>query len=305
MRAQRDAHSDAHSGLMSRARSPWLGLFFLLLSVVAFGGSDITAKAMIGRLPSAELAWMRLAFLFVIASVLAARSGPGVLRPKHPWLQIVRGCCVALSSAIMILALKFIPLSVAAAVNFTAPAILTTMSVLLLGERAGPRRWVAIFVGLFGVVVIVRPGGEALQLAALIPLASAFTWATALLITRFMGGRERTDTTLFWSAASGLFLLSAMLPFGAMMPERREFWLGLLMGFCSASGQVLILHAYRLAPASMLAPFRYLQVVAAMAGDYFIFGAIPDATGFIGIAIIIGAGLYSGYADRHEGKQAG
>ena len=93
------------------------------------------------------------------------------------------------------------------------------MSVLLLGERAGPRRWIAIFVGLAGVVVIVRPGGEALQLAALIPLASALTWASALLITRFMGGRERTQTTLFWSAASGLVLLSLMLPFGASIPD--------------------------------------------------------------------------------------
>ena len=83
MRAQRDAHSDAHSGLMSRARSPWLGLFFLLLSVVAFGGSDITAKAMIGHLPPAELAWMRLATLFAVASVVAGRSGPIPARDQH------------------------------------------------------------------------------------------------------------------------------------------------------------------------------------------------------------------------------
>ncbi len=286
------------------------GILILACSTLFFSTSDMIAKLMAGALPPFQLAWTRLAIFFAMASLLAMRSGIGtgigigIIRTRHKLLHVLRGAGVAGAALLMIVALGYMPLSVAVSVNFVCPAILTALSVVFLHERVGPRRWAAVAAGLIGVVVIVRPGSEALQLAALIPVGAAFTWAVALLISRAIGASERAETTLLWSSASGFALLSLTMPFVAVLPDWHDLLLSVVMGFCSATGQTLIVLSYRRAPATVLAPFLYLQVIASVSMDNFIFGTLPDLQSLAGMAIIIGAGLYSILCERRASRAA-
>ncbi|MEA2755386.1 MAG: hypothetical protein QOJ54_1675 [Aliidongia sp.] len=281
-----------------RADDPLGGILLLLLAVLTFSCSDATAKYLSTELPVIEIIWLRYLVFALVLVPSALRSGVGVLRSTRPGLQLLRGMGMLVSSLFFISCLPVLPLADATAIGFVSPLFITALSIPVLGERVGMRRWAAIVVGLIGVVVVIRPGTSAFQPAALLPILSALSWAGAIVITRKMSGTEGTLTTLIFSAVSALLVVSFMVPFDWVMPTARQLGIALLYGIFASGGQWLIVLAYHRAGASALASLNYSQLVWAVALGFLVFGAVPDRWTLAGASIIIASGLYTAHRER-------
>jgi drug/metabolite transporter (DMT)-like permease len=285
------------------ADEPLRGIAFQLSAVGLFSISDAMAKRLGETLPAVEIAWLRyLVFLALSTLPLLRRGGAGLLRSRRPLLQVVRALGVVGSAILFILALRHLPLAEATAINFVSPALITALSVVFLGEAVGWRRWTALGIGLLGALIVIRPGTEAFQLAALLPIASSFCWAVAAVVTRRMAGVDPPETTLVWTAGVGFLLLTGLLPFGIVLPTGDQLALGLLIGLVSSAAQWLVVLAYRAAPASTLAPFSYAQLITSGLLGLAVFGAVPDGWTLVGAAIIAASGLYTAHRERLRTK---
>ena len=286
------------------AASVWPAIAQVLAGVVLFSMSDTMAKYLRESLPAPEIAWIRYVVFVLFGVALAGRRRFAGAWPRRPGLQALRGVMLLGSAVLFIAGLSHLQMAEASAISFVSPAFITALSVLVLGEQVGIRRWTATLVGLLGVLIVIRPGGEALQMAALFPLASAACWAVCMIVTRMMGTEDRSETTLLWSASVGLMLLTAMLPFGFVPPSLGEVGLGVCLGVAASAGQYLLILAYRRATASLLAPFSYVQLLSSAALGYAVFGSVPDAAAFLGAAVIIASGLYIVHRERVRAREA-
>jgi drug/metabolite transporter (DMT)-like permease len=287
---------------------PMRGIPLLLSAIALFSVSDALAKHLGESLPPVEIAWLRYAAFLALASIPLMRPGGSrLLASRAPRLQILRGLGVVGSAIAFIVALRYLPLAEATAINFVSPAFVTVLSVIFLAERVGWRRWSAIAVGMVGMLIIVRPGAAAFQAEALLPMLSSAAWACAVIVTRRIGTLDAPATTLFWTAATGFVVLTLLLPFGTVVPDARQVGIGLLIGVVSSAAQWLVVLAYRAAPASVLAPFSYVQLVFSGLLGLLVFGAVPDRWTLLGAAVIAASGLYMAHRERVRARsgQAG
>lgn len=270
------------------------GILLLLAATVFFSCSDATSKYVTRTLPVIEVAWVRYA-VFVLVTLAVALRGGGVelLRTRRPVQQVLRGIAIIASALFFLIGLPLLPLADAAAINFISPLLITALAVPILGERVGLDRWVALLVGLGGAVLAAQPGSASFQPAAAFPALSALAWAFAMVLTRRFAATERPQTTLVWTACCGLAVLSLMLPFVARWPTPLEFALCLQIGVLATAGQSLVVLAYRLGPASLLAPFSYLQLIWSTTLGYVVFGTRPATATVVGAMVIAGCGLYT------------
>ena len=270
-----------------------------------FSISDTLAKYLReASMPAVEIAWLRYLIFVLFGVYLSGRRHVMMLRPKDPGLQVLRGVTLLGSAVLFIGGLSYLQMAEASAISFVSPAFITALSVPFLGERVGVRRWAGTLVGLLGVLIVIRPGPGALQFAALYPLGSAACWAVTIIVTRKMGTQDRSETTLLWSASTGLVLLTAMLPFDFVRPTLWEVGFGVLLGIAASSGQYLLILAYRRAAASLLAPFSYVQLLFSAALGYVVFRSVPDAWAFAGAAVIMASGLYIVHRERVRAREA-
>jgi drug/metabolite transporter (DMT)-like permease len=279
------------------------GIGLIVASTVFLACSDALAKYLSLTLPSIEIAWIRFLVFFIIVIPIMARRSPDVFRSTRPGLQVLRGIGLVASSLFFISGLRFLPIAEASATSFIAPLFVTALSIVLLGERVGVRRWAATLVGLAGVMIVVRPGTSAFHPAALFPILSALGWACTLIITRMIAGMDRTITTMVYSAITGICLLSAAVPFVWVVPSWRDIFLGVCIGIASTAGQWIVVLAFRYADASVLAPFSYSQLVWATIFGFFVFSEIPDIWTIVGAAVIIGSGIYTAHRERVRRSQ--
>jgi drug/metabolite transporter (DMT)-like permease len=200
-------------------------------------------------------------------------------------------------------ALRFLPVAEATAASFVSPIFITGLSVVFLGESAGMRRWLAALVGFAGVLVIIRPGTAAFQPATLLAILAAASWAVAVVVTRKLTRHDRLGTTLVYSALSGLVILSVAAPFNWVAPGWPEIAVGAVIGVASTTGHWLVAWAYRIAPASVLAPFSYTHLLYATVFGYLIFGTLPDTVTWLGAGLIIGSGLYTAHRERVRARE--
>lgn len=289
----------APSRLVLPAQIPLRGIGLILASTIFFSCADVIAKSLAGSLPALEIAWLRYAtFSLLLLPFVWRSAGRAGLRSYRPGLQVLRGLGMVGSALSFFLALPVLPVADATAIFFISPILITALAVLFLREEVGWRRWSAAFVGLLGVLVIIRPGTEAFQMGALLPLLGAACWAGAAIVTKLISGIERLATTLAYSALVGLGVLTAMVPFVWVTPSWSELGLALAMGTLSTAGQALVVLAYRHASASVIAPFSYVQLIWAGALGFVVFGALPDAWTITGAGIIAASGLYTAYRER-------
>jgi drug/metabolite transporter (DMT)-like permease len=282
-----------------RRDEPLRGIPLFLVAITLFSVSDALAKLLGETLPGPMIAWLRYAVFLSLALVpLMRRGGLSLLRSRQPFSQVLRGAGVAGSAILFILALRELPLAEATAINFVSPFFVTALSVLVLGERVGWRRWSALGVGLLGMLIILRPGTDAFGLEALLPIGSSAVWAMAVVVTRRMAGVDPTATTILWTAGTGFALMTLLLPLGFAWPTPRELGIGLLIGLVSTAAQWLVVGAYRLAPASVLAPFSYLQLLHSALFGLLLFATLPDRWTLIGAAVIAASGLYTAHRER-------
>ena len=174
---------------------------------------------------------------------------------------------------------------------------------MFLSEKVGMRRWIATGVGLFGVLIILRPGSSAFHLAAFFPIVSALCWAAALLLPRMISGRAAVVTTMAYSALPGVVILSAIVPFVWVTPSWSAIGLGIVIGVASTVGQWIIVLAYRYGDASVLAPFSYTQLLWVSILGFFLFAEVPDVWSVTGVAFIVASGLYMAHLERGRRAQ--
>lgn len=276
-----------------------LGVALMVISTIFFSMSDVATKVLAGLLPPVEIAWLRYVTFALILIPLALGSSRGAgLRSKRPGLQVMRGLGMVGSALLFTLGLPYLPIADATAIYFISPIVITALAIPLLGEKVGWRRWTAALIGLLGVLVVIRPGTGAFNVAALLPLLGATSWAGAAIATRMMSGTDRPMTTLAYSAAVGLAVLTVMVPFYWVTPSWWELALALAMGSLSTAGHGMVVVAYRHATASMVAPFSYVQLIWSGALGFVIFGAMPDGYTITGAIIIAASGLYTAYRER-------
>jgi drug/metabolite transporter (DMT)-like permease len=273
-------------------------------ATVLFGSSDTISKYLSGSLPIVEFIWIRYILFLITAACLVRRRS---ILPRNPRLQITRGLCVVGSSILFVYGVRQITMAQATTISFLSPLLITILSIPLLGETVGPRRWAAVAVGMLGMLVVVRPGLGGFQPAALFGVASAFCWALALIITRKISNSDTPQTTVLWSAGIGTAVLSLILPFQAIWPTPKQLGLSLVLGVLASGGQWVVILAHRIAPASLLAPFFYSQLLWVSVLGFLVFGNLPDIWTMVGAAIIAASGLYTAHRERvrrQEGRRA-
>lgn len=277
---------------------PLGGILLAVSAGVIFAISDATAKYLTPTLPVIEIVWLRwLGFLAIVTPIIVFSRGD-ILRSRRPALQMGRAVCLILSSLLFILGLASLPLASATTLNFVSPMLVTALSIPLLGEQVGIRRWAAIAVGLVGVLIVVRPGSGAFDLSALYPMASAATWALAVILTRKLAGVDRAWTAMCYSAIVGFIVLSVLVVPVFVMPTWREIGLAGIVAIAATAGQYLTVLAFQRAPASLLAPFTYVQLIWSTALGFMIFGNLPDGWTWVGAAIIVASGIYTAHRER-------
>ncbi len=298
------AATEAPLAVSLRRDNPLRGIGLLLLSTVFLSTSDVTSKYLAGHIPALQITWLRYVAFVVIMLAFVAHGGTAQLRTKRPGLHLLRGFGLVASSVIFVTSLKYLAIADATATGFVTPLFVTALSIPLLGEKVGWRRWSATLVGLAGVLIVVRPGGAGFQAASLLPALSALSWAFSLIITRMMSRTESPVATLTYSALVGLAVISLLLPFDWQPLTRETVLLGIFIGIASTIGHWLVILAFRHADASLLAPFSYTQLLWASIGGFFLFAVLPDLWTLVGSVIIAASGLYTAHRERIRARQA-
>ena len=296
--------SDARRHAPARADHPFKGIALILLSTIFLGTSDVTSKYLSATLPSIEIAWIRfLVFAIIMVPAMVPGSPLYALRTGRLSLQLLRGASLLGSSLFFITGLGYLPIAEASATGFVAPLFVTALSIMFLSERVGLRRWIATATGLLGVLIIIRPGTSAFHVAAFLPIISALAWASTLVITRMMSGKEHAITTMTYSAIAGVVIISALVPFVWVTPSWHDILLGILIGVASTVGQWIVVLAFRYADASLLAPFSYTQLVWVSFLGFLVFGEVPDGWTVVGAVFIVGSGLYTAHREQVRRSQ--
>jgi len=229
-----------------------------------------------------------------------------VLRTSAPFQQVLRAVCLYGSTVFFVTGLAHLPIAEAAAIGFVSPLFTTALSIPLLGEKVGVRRWAAVVVGLIGVLIVIRPGSAAFHWASIFPVLSAVAWSLALIVTRQMNRQsDQPITTLLYASWVGLLAATLPLPWFWTWPTPGAWAAMLAMAALAGAGHYLLILAFRLGSASILAPFSYSQMIWATLIGYFAFSTLPDLWTWVGAAVIILSGVYTWHRERVRHGLAG
>lgn len=273
-----------------------------LFAGLCLSSLDATAKYMVQDHSLFLVVWARYAGQMLVVTPFAwHRAGPGFWRTRRLALQLVRSSMLLIATFCYFAALRYLPIAEASAITFLAPILIVLMSGPLLGERPSLWRWIASITGFLGILILLRPGSSVFHPATLLLIVTAFCNALYQVLTRKLLD-ESAHTTLFYSALVGTVLLSLALPWG--IGDTRLTWrdgaLLLLLGTFAGVGHWAIIGAFLRAPASLLTPFTYLQMVWAVGYGYFLFGQLPDHWSAIGMSVIVASGLLLALQERQR-----
>jgi len=283
----------------SRPDEPLRGIALMIAAMAVFSAMDGVSKILAETYHPLMITWSRQVAQILLLAPLVLWIGPRrCLRSAAPGAQALRGLLLYFSTICFVSGLAQLPLAEASAIGFVSPMFTTALSIPLLGEKVGIRRWLAILVGFAGVLIVIRPGTAAFDPAALFPVASASFWALALIVTRKMSYRDTPLTTLAYASLVGLVVASLPLPWFWAMPEPAALGLILLMGVLSLSGHYLLVQAFQLGSVSILAPFAYSQMIWATLFGYLVFHNLPDLLTWVGAIVIILSGVYVWHRER-------
>ena len=276
------------------------GMVMVLTAVAIFSVVDFLSKYLTRFYPVALVVWARYAFhLFLVVAVLGPRLGLKLVRTARPGAQVLRGLLLAIASLFFVNALKHMPLAESTAIAYLAPLLVTLFSVLFLKEKVELARWIAVFCGFVGVLIIIRPGSHVFTWAVFLPMGNAIAFATYQILTRRLAGLESPYTSVFYSGLIGSVLLTAALPYTWVTPQNGlHAAMFVLLGVLGGIGHLILIKAYDHAPASRLAPFSYSQLIWVTAIGFLAFGDFPDPWSLGGIAILVGSGIYTATHQR-------
>lgn len=282
------------------------GIFYVCAATLFFIALDTMNKTFVRYLPPIEVAWGRTLAQFVLmTAIFAPRMGMRLVRTRKPWLQFGRGLMVVVSSVCAIGGLRLLPLADAMAMANSQSLMVVILSVPLLGERVGPRRWAAVVAGFIGVLVVAQPGGGGSVVGMTLMLSAALCMALYLIMTRRMGLEENPIASLYLVCVVGTVGLSVALPAVWVTPQHWWIYAGMAAsGVCGGIGHYFMMRAFMMAPASTLAPFTYTTLIWATIISWAVFGDTPPLTTVAGMALIAAAGLYTAYRENQARRAA-
>jgi drug/metabolite transporter (DMT)-like permease len=273
----------------------------MCIAITLFAGLDTSAKYLATRseLPVIEIVWVRFLGQFLIMSTfLSGLPVSALLGTRKLGWELARSVLMAATTAFNFLALQYLRLDQTITVVFLAPLVVALLAGPLLGEWVGWRRLIAILVGFLGILIVVRPG-MGLHPAFGFAFGAMLAYALFMLLTRYLAAYDSPLVMLFFSILIGTFGLAPFALWDWVWPQTTLQWLLLpLLGILGGTGHYLFIHAYRLAPASSIAPFLYLQILSMVAFGYIVFNDLPDVWTLAGCAVIIGSGVYLIHRER-------
>lgn len=285
---------------MNLQRSPSRAVAWMIGAVACFSLMDAGMKQLSTGYPSLQVTFLRGAasLPFVLVWVLAS-AGPRSLIPRRWGLHLLRGVLGMVMIGCFVFALRDLPLSTAYSIYFVAPLIIAALSVPLLGERVGPRRWGAIGIGLLGVVVVLRPGVDGfISIPGLMVLVAATAYAIAAITVSLLTRTDTSQAMVVWFLVI-MALGAGLLAWSDWVPMRlADAPLVAGMGLAGALGQIALTRAFQLGEASMIAPLEYTGLVWVIGWDLLFWQQLPDAWTWSGAAIIVASGLYLLHRER-------
>ena len=274
----------------------------MILAVSLFACLDATAKYLVTRanLPLPQIVWMRfLGQLGIMVLALGLLAVPRLFTTKKLGAQLLRSCLLLASTVLNFLALRTLRLDQSLTIQFLAPLVVALAAGPLLGEWVGWRRFLAICIGFCGILVVIRPGFEAVPPGVIFALGCMIAYASFILLTRYISAYDSAEVTLTYSMLAGVLLVAPIAIDQWVWPADEFTWaLCISMGIWASIGHFIFIVAYRLAPASMLAPFLYTQLLTTTILGFSIFGDVPDQWTIVGSAIVIASGIYLVHRER-------
>lgn len=286
--------TDTTSVLSQRKDHPVLGIATFIGNLVLMALISASVKALsddyqLGEILLFRFAFAALFFWFLLLSTL----GLSGLLTNRPFGHAIRTVSGIISLSLLFFAVSRIPIADATALSYSAPIFITLLSVFLLKETIGLRRWLAIFVGFIGVLLIAQPGGVGWSIGVAAGIASAITGALVAILLRSLSSTERSVTIgLYYNSTGALVCIVWVLAIGGVLPRGEDLLLFCVFGVLCSAQQWLLTISFRYAEASLLAPFEYMAMIFAAIVGYLFWGEIPVLTTWIGAAVIASSGLF-------------
>lgn len=275
----------------------------MLVAGLLLTTNDGILKWLTGGYPTGQIMFVRGLFMFIPVYFFIWWSG-GVSQMRIVNLkgQFYRASFVVMGTFCFVSGLAYLPLADAIAITFAGPLFVTAMASLFLKEAVGWRRWAAVFVGFIGVMVIIRPTGDAIQWAALLPLTASFMGALRDIITRHIAGGEQSATILTVSTSAACLAGLATAPFGWQSVSLSDLLLFLISGLLIGGAHFLMIDAFRYAEAALVTPFKYASIIWGIGLGFLIWDDLPDEWTTIGSMIVIASGFYILRRETNKGR---
>ena len=284
-----------------KTQHPLKGVLFFITAIFLISVVDTICKFFTKDLHSIQLVWGYFVGINLILWIFFFLKGKKLSKLRatdRPFLQIARPAFLVCSISSLFVGLTYLPIAEATAIGFVAPLFITVLSVPILKETVGIHRWSAVVIGLIGVIIIVRPGGDFWHFASIMPLLGALFFALFQIMTRLLSATENTYTTLFYTGLGGLGWSSLMVPFVWEPPFQIHILMFFATGVMGALAHLCMISAFDRAEASLLAPYNYTKLLWVAVLGYLIFDDIPSLDMWIGSVIIVSAGFYVLYREK-------
>jgi len=279
---------------LSSSAAPVRGILYMLVGSALLTVNDSVLKWLAGSYPVGQLMCLRGLFVYLPIAFLVWRSGGfRTLRVNRFKAQGVRAGLVVTGTFLFVSGLFYLPIADAIAISFAGPLFVTALAPWLLGERVGWRRWTAVVIGFAGVLIITRPTGASVQWAALFPLCASFTSALRDILTRRLAFQDSSVATLAITTTTVVLASLSTSVFTDWQPVRlNDIALFMVGGILVGSAHYALIETFRYAEAALVTPFKYSSIIWAIGLGYLVWGELPDDWTMVGVAVLVGSGLY-------------
>ena len=278
------------------------GILLMCAGVSVFPFMNVAVKLLAVRYPAAQITWARFTgHLIVMLIIFLPQYRWGLFRTRRPAVQIGRSVLMLVSNLVFVMAIGAVPLATASAIGFTSPLLVTALSVPLLREQVGWRRWSAVVVGFAGALMVIRPASGFRDPAVLLLLFSSFAYALYQIATRLVGRYDNAATGIIFAALLGSLGMSLVMPFIFVMPRSLlDALLFCSLGLLGGFGHYLVIRAFQLGPAAVIAPLGYVELLGTVVLGYLVFDNFPDLWTWLGAGVIIASGIYIAFRERRR-----
>ena len=268
-------------------------IIFNLLAWVMLPIMDGIAKYLSTDLPVLQITWARYFFtVFFTLPIMFFIFKKNLVWTTKPKLQFLRGLILLIANICFFYSISVISLAKALTLAFIAPLIVTAFSPFFLGEKVGYRRWLAVIIGFVGTLVVIRPGFVEINLASIAALITGIMYGFYLIITRKLSTSDNPLLTLLLTGVVGAIIISLIMPIVWVQPSLTQWSLMAAVGIFACIGHFFLILSLKYADASKLAPFSYFEIITNIIIGYYFFGDFPDKWTFLGLFIIVSAGIY-------------